>query len=420
MPPLPARLSAATRAALLDNLGNAVVATDSLGHVTYWNLAAETLLGWPSADMIGQDVVDFSVPFFNGHRVKEILDTLLADRVWNGPLVVEPHGGIPFTAYISASPLHDEQGGISGVVAVLGNIGPMLMPFNRRSREAAIITDASGKVHLASPAVRQVLGCDPNELMGVALLEHIHHDDRAAVARATALLSSEPDQDPFDFRLSVSDGGEQWVQALLTDLLDDPSVGGVVWTIRNTSAEHARVERLTHEALHDPLTGLANRVLLAQRLRLAASRRRPTGALLFIDLDDFKRVNDDLGHGAGDALLLAVSERIRGCVRPEDTCARWAGDEFVVVTEAVSGQDEALELARRVSAAIARPFQLGGAHLEMTASIGMSLLSQEADIERLIALADQNMYRAKRDRTAAASLHSRESATIQVDRVRAL
>lgn len=166
--------------------------------------------------------------------------------------------------------------------------------------------------------------------------------------------------------------------------------------------ERDRLEtRLSHLALHDPLTSLPNRAHLMDRLaRINVQAPRPGGdaALLFLDLDNFKRVNDTLGHEAGDDLLKAVADRLRSCVRGGDLVARLGGDEFVVLLDRISSHELAVQLAERILAALSRPYRLGDHDVVATPSIGIALsdqVSAQGDVETLMRAADQAMYRAK-------------------------
>jgi diguanylate cyclase (GGDEF)-like protein len=165
-----------------------------------------------------------------------------------------------------------------------------------------------------------------------------------------------------------------------------------------------REEQLRHQAFHDPLTGLANRLLFRDRLEHAASLRPlnddPELTVLFLDLDDFKLVNDRLGHAAGDKLLVNVAERLRACLRKGDTVARLGGDEFaVLLQDEFEGPDQ---LGRRVIDAMEMPFQLGTARAQITASVGVACLPVDGDAaeisDRLLQSADVAMYAAKRTR----------------------
>lgn len=165
------------------------------------------------------------------------------------------------------------------------------------------------------------------------------------------------------------------------------------------------VEASSHAALHDPLTGLANRSLILDHLELAlarAGRRSTLAAAIFLDLDDFKRVNDTQGHGCGDELLVQIAERLRPALRPADTLGRWGGDEFVVVCEDLERASEAPGIARRLAAALEVPFTVRDTELHVTASIGVAVSGGVDDEPALlIHAADSDMYRAKRAHSAA-------------------
>jgi diguanylate cyclase (GGDEF)-like protein len=157
-------------------------------------------------------------------------------------------------------------------------------------------------------------------------------------------------------------------------------------------------EQMRHEALHDPLTGLANRALCRERLIHALARSgRDDGAacVLFIDLDDFKGVNDLYGHAAGDALLIALARRLVATVRPADTVARLGGDEFVVVAEGVSAVEDQSALAARVQAVLDQPIDVGGRAVRSGASVGVAVAGPDADARSVLREADAAMYRAK-------------------------
>jgi len=153
--------------------------------------------------------------------------------------------------------------------------------------------------------------------------------------------------------------------------------------------------RLEHGSLHDELTGLPNRLLLGRRIAVAAQRRRGNVALLFADLDQFKVVNDSLGHALGDELLAAIGARFGTVVRPDDTVGRFGGDEFVVLCEGVSGEAEAVAIAGRLLEAVAEPIDLGPVRLNLSASVGIALLGDHDTADELLRNADLAMYRAK-------------------------
>ena len=172
-----------------------------------------------------------------------------------------------------------------------------------------------------------------------------------------------------------------------------------VATIARDITGRKHVERMiNHLAFHDGLTGLANRTLIRDRLQHAIARARRAGgyvAVIYLDLDDFKAVNDRLGHAAGDQLLQAVAARLQPLLRPGDTFGRLGGDEFVVVSDRVPNDRAAVSIAERLEAALREPFEFDAARIDVTASIGVALGDADTDADRLLANADRAMYAVK-------------------------
>src|SRR5215212_3232865 len=180
---------------------------------------------------------------------------------------------------------------------------------------------------------------------------------------------------------------------------DGVHVGGVFCVARNVTGRREAERELAHQALHDSLTGLANRVLFMDRLDQALARLERSAsplALLFVDLDHFKVVNDSLGHAAGDDVLVQAADRLRRTLRPTDTIARFGGDEFVILCEDAAGRAEAEEIAGRISVALARPFKVSDQEVVLTASTGIVIANDtHTDSGALLRDADTAMYRAK-------------------------
>jgi diguanylate cyclase (GGDEF)-like protein len=196
-----------------------------------------------------------------------------------------------------------------------------------------------------------------------------------------------------------ADGTTRNIELVLKNLLDDPAVSGIVVNYHDVTQRRALEDELRHQAFHDSLTGLANRALFLDRLQHAMTRRRRFGhplAILFVDLDDFKTVNDSLGHTEGDRLLVAVAERLQGVLRDSDTIARMGGDEFAVLVEDAVDNDAPLDVANRILEALQAPFAYGGRDLFVRASIGVAgWSSRDETAEDLIRNADMSMYTAK-------------------------
>jgi diguanylate cyclase (GGDEF)-like protein/PAS domain S-box-containing protein len=255
-----------------------------------------------------------------------------------------------------------------------------------------------------SPQIEGLLGYDQEEASSGRLWrERLHPKDRERVLAADDLFEKEGEERfGEEYRLLTKDGSVVWV---LEDavLVKDATTGlplywqGILYDI--TKRKEAE-ERLEHRAFHDPLTDLPNRQLVLDRLAHALTRterRSSSGvAVLFMDLDRFKIVNDSLGHEAGDRLLVVASERLEGCLRPEDTLARFGGDEFVVLVEDLESPEQAIRVAERLTECLEDPFVLDGRELFVRASLGIAFgtaLTKSA--EDLLRDADTAMYRAK-------------------------
>ena len=262
-----------------------------------------------------------------------------------------------------------------------------------------------GRLAYMSPQVSTILGYRPEELVDDPELwpSRIHPDDRARAIAAYGEHWRTGEPLRAEYRMLGKDGAEVWVRDEAFAMADDTQSGrrmsqGLLVDI----TDHKRLEsKLIHDALHDPLTGLANRVLLRDHLERAIARhgRTPgTVALLFVDLDDFKRVNDSYGHVAGDQILVEVAERLTGSVRAEDVVGRQSGDEFAVLLGRVGDADEAIASAERLLRELRRPFQLGARSIVVGGSIGIAVASErDATAEELLTQADAAMYAAKAD-----------------------
>jgi diguanylate cyclase (GGDEF)-like protein/PAS domain S-box-containing protein len=271
----------------------------------------------------------------------------------------------------------------------------------QNSSDTTLVLGPAGVILYASPATRSLLGRDPEDLKGLRASELVHPDDRVRVEPELGeLLSSAAEIDPVQFRIQHRDGTWRHAEAVVTDMRDRPAVGGYVVNVRDITERKEAEEKLAHQALHDPLTGLPNRLLLVDRLRNAIARGLrhdgPPPVVMFLDLDRFKLVNDSLGHGAGDELLISVANRLRGVVRASDTLSRFGGDEFVILCEGMASQDAVMALAERAMTAIDAPFSINGERFHIGVSIGVAFVDDDGPSpEELLGDADYAMYLAK-------------------------
>jgi diguanylate cyclase (GGDEF)-like protein/PAS domain S-box-containing protein len=267
----------------------------------------------------------------------------------------------------------------------------------QHSSDVIIVTRADGTVRFVSPSATRVFGYEPSEMLRHTVSELLHPDDRERAATFFRNAAQAPGvTGPVEWRFRQSDGSWLHAEILATNLLHDTTVRGVVLNTRDVSERRRLEEQLTHQAFHDPLTGLANRALFRDRVShaLALAHRRGTPVtVLFLDLDDFKTVNDSLGHAEGDRLLIAAAERFLACARTADTVARLGGDEFAILIEGTDGQEG---LPERLTAAMSHPFSVSGNQVRVTASIGVATASPEDRADDLLRNADMAMYAAKR------------------------
>jgi diguanylate cyclase (GGDEF)-like protein/PAS domain S-box-containing protein len=274
----------------------------------------------------------------------------------------------------------------------------------RHASDLITVIGPDGTITYQSPSIERLLGYDPENMVGRQFDELLHSSDgdrvREMLANAAAVARDQPEV--VQCALVHRDGTPHQFEVNCTNLLGDEHVGGIVLNCRDISERKAFEEQLTHQAFHDPVTGLANRALFAERVRHAIARTRRehhSVAVVFLDLDDFKTINDSLGHAAGDEVLVEVAKRLATSVRTTDTAARFGGDEFALLLEDIEDVQEAADTADRVLEALALPLRVAHKELSLRCSIGISVVSEgaPAGAEELIRDADAAMYRAKRD-----------------------
>jgi diguanylate cyclase (GGDEF)-like protein/PAS domain S-box-containing protein len=326
---------------------------------------------------------------------------------------------------VMASSLHDSR-------AELRESEQRFRALVHHASDVFTVIGADAVIRFQSPAIRQVLGYPPEDIIGRSFLDLVEPDDRDAAGELferSRLRPGAPTVGEVRMRAAPAGGapaplGDEQAprrfELTATDLLRDPTVGGLVLNYRDVTERALYEERLSQQAFHDALTGLPNRALFHDRLDQALRQRGQTVGLLFVDLDHFKVVNDSLGHDAGDQLLREVAQRLAGCLRDGDTLARLGGDEFTVLMPGVDPHD-AERVARRIERRLEPPFELPGQSVFVTASIGIATgVAHHDRPEALLRDADAAMYEAKaRGRSGHAvfdpTMHARAVARLAIE-----
>jgi diguanylate cyclase (GGDEF)-like protein/PAS domain S-box-containing protein len=315
-----------------------------------------------------------------------------------------------------AQPLQELLRTLANQVALAIDREDMSGELHRRRSEArfgSLVQHASdlitvvgtdGVVSYQSPSIKRVLGWDPEEVVGTPIDRLVTNGDGTRLLQVLSDATTAPSGQTgvFECPLRHRDDSVRQFEILYTNLTQDEHVRGIVLNSRDVSERRAFEEQLTHQAFHDPVTGLANRALFVERVRHALARGRREGsgmAVVFLDLDDFKTINDSLGHAAGDEVLVEVGKRLATSVRASDTAARFGGDEFALLLEDIESVQEAADTAERLIETLAAPLRAGHRELTVRCSIGISVVEGEhsAVADELIRDADAAMYIAKRD-----------------------
>jgi diguanylate cyclase (GGDEF)-like protein/PAS domain S-box-containing protein len=372
--------------AILEGLPAGVVAAALDGRIVFVNAHAEELFGYSRDELVGRDVStlwperlreqyvrNMRLYFASAHPMR------FSNEAWG-----LRKDGSEFVGEMSW-----------GIVQT--NAGPLLLAVGR---------DISGRRKaenrlraLRAMGERALAGAEPQALADEAvelLCAALPLDGAAVRLSGGDVLASRGQPRQPTARLAI--GSEDELIIVAESELTDEEIGFLqaVAHILSTAVTRLRgEEQIRHEAVHDPLTGLANRTLFRDHLEQALARSKRSGGcsgLLFVDLDNFKQVNDAHGHGVGDAVLTKLGRRLEAAVRPADTVARLGGDEFVVLCEQVD-RDSVSALGHRLQQAIRRPLTAGGVVHDLSASIGVALGEDDPDV--LLGHADRALYRAK-------------------------
>jgi diguanylate cyclase (GGDEF)-like protein/PAS domain S-box-containing protein len=398
---------------LAESLPVGVYRTDPAGRLTYVNPRWCEITGIGEAQAAGRRALDIVHPDDAGWVVKLLTQAMTGNRTYQSQYRIVTVDGDHRWVNANGAPTVDaETGDPTGFIGSLEDVTPLIQAQEETSRLAGIVEATSDLVGIADAvtdrlvylnrAARRRFGFVDRRVRDVALdaiyppdsIERVEREVLPALARGEAWNG--------ELAMTAGDGSTVQVWQTITATLGPDGEVVELSAVGRDVTERRRWEAsLAHQATHDALTDLPNRALLLDHLELALARTgRSPGllALLFLDLDRFKQVNDGLGHDAGDDLLVQAARRIRAVTRPIDTVARLGGDEFVVLCEDVDDEQHAIAVAERISRALEhRPFALGEVEVAVTASIGIALSAggEAAHPEALLRDADAAMYRAK-------------------------
>ncbi|MFE5937447.1 aminotransferase class I/II-fold pyridoxal phosphate-dependent enzyme [Streptomyces sp. NPDC056470] len=386
------------------------------GHLP-WNFRGTELSGpqsppWPEllargSRLVGTDELDPTV----AHALGPLSHALLCPLALQAPAAGEPLLG----AVLLAAP-EKKLREISGPAQSLASQAALALErfglseeVNRRTSEAyfrtlvhntsdvILIVDDDDTVRYASPSAESMFG---HALMpGTPLTDLLAPGDAASALRILAGVRSRDDVDARDdWKLRRGESTDLHVEVRCSNLRSEQTVHGLVLTLRDVTEQRKLERELTHRAFHDSLTGLPNRVLLLERIERALLRGRRDSTLtcmLFVDLDDFKVVNDTMGHSVGDELLVAVARRLTSVLRLSDTAARLGGDEFAVLIEGAKEPGDAEALAAQIVHTLSQPFHLTDGAVSVSTSVGIATVLDSAHAEELLGHADLALYAAK-------------------------
>ncbi|HUF85509.1 MAG TPA: EAL domain-containing protein [Acidimicrobiia bacterium] len=407
------RRSEARFRTLIENSSDLVVVLDRDELVSFVSPASQRLLGQRDSHFVGKEPIQFVHPD-DRTAVVEALTSTEPNHGHGEPLEVRlahADGSYRWFEMLSTDLRHDPE--IEGLVVNARDItdrkGAEQLLAKNEARFRALVQNSSDVVAVVddnafftyvSPSILGMLGYKPDELVGTSALNLLPADDVSPALRALArILEQSVAQTRVETR--VLDRDEIWhtVDITITDLRQEPAVEGIVLNARDVTVRKALESDLRMQAMHDALTGLGNRAMFTDRVTHALGRSddyQHVVAVLFVDLDDFKMVNDSLGHEVGDALLVLVAERLGTCLRDVDTAARLGGDEFAVLLESAFNEGEVCGVAERILGSMRAPFSIDGRELAITASVGIAISPDRASsAEVLLRNADMAMYLAK-------------------------
>ncbi|WP_426105127.1 putative bifunctional diguanylate cyclase/phosphodiesterase [Massilia sp. TSP1-1-2] len=393
---------------LLASVEQAVIATDLAGTILFWNPFAERLYGWPAAEVLGRNIVDVTPTELNQTQAVDIMARLQQGESWSGDFDVRHRSGRILPVHVTDSPLRNERQQLIGVIGISTD-----MTEKRKTDKALRLSDMvyqaigeaimvvcmNGRIEAINPAFTMLTGYTEEEVIG--------HDADLLKGGAEHLIGADAEQllgrtghwaGSLRIRLKSAEISLKWLR--IDTIYDQHKRDKLrICMFSHVTDQKRANETIWRQANFDMLTGLPNRSMFRDRLEHEIQKAGRAGhrlALMFIDLDQFKEVNDTLGHEMGDSLLKQAAGRLASCVRGADTVARIGGDEFTVILGELEDPAVVERVASTIVQTMALPFYVAQNTIYVSASVGITLFPEDArEADGLIRNADQAMYAAK-------------------------
>ncbi|RUP24834.1 MAG: EAL domain-containing protein [Curvibacter sp.] len=389
-----------------------ILITDTSASITYVNPEFERVSGYSLSDVLGQQPNFLRAPDEDQARYEAIWEVARQGQTWQGELPIRCHDGHRLWHKVQVSPVLNDQGSITQYLAILEDVTERrridaeqrIAATAFETQEGMMVADRQGVILKINQAFTDITGYSSEDVVGQTpqILKSGRHDRAFYDSMWHAVLETGQWQGEIWNRRKNGDIFPEWL-TITAVKGEGGEVTHYVSTLTDITQRKAAENEIRHLAFFDPLTSLPNRRLLLDRLRqaLAASvRRQRNGALIFIDLDNFKTLNDTLGHDKGDLLLQQVARRLQHSVRESDTVSRLGGDEFVVMLDGldsnpVDAARQAETVGENIRQALNLPYDLAGNEYHCSPSMGVALFDQHSQVDEMLQRADLAMYQAK-------------------------
>jgi diguanylate cyclase (GGDEF)-like protein/PAS domain S-box-containing protein len=410
------RKQIAWQSVAIGSSGEALMVTDRHGRIEHVNAAFTESTGYAPEEAIGNKPSLLKSGFHDSVFYETMWTTLLKGQIWRGEIINRHKDDISITLWMNIYPVPGRDGHPEKFVAISNDItarkrleeevalgNAQLEAVFHSAGGGVALLDAWGRFTRVNDSWHSMFGYTREETVTSLNYSDVSHDDDVAENRHVfvALASGEIPSHEIDQRFVRKGGGVFWGHISMMSVKDEAgyifAIIAIMHDINDRKLLEKKLESMAH---YDALTGLPNRALFFDRLGQAITQtKRSQGqfALMFVDLDGFKAVNDTFGHDTGDALLKAVSEHLLECVRESDTVARMGGDEFTIILRAIRGPEDAAHVAEKILATLSHPYHLLGHECRIGASLGIVLYPQHGkNAEELLSQADSAMYAVKK------------------------